>query len=249
MTRWPSGPPSMEQALRLFPKDGATGVKLPGRTRPAASERGPWNPMFDSSSGRRAESESQPGVPGVRPGRLDVRPAEPGARPVGPEIQPGGPEARPVDPTLPLVGPQVGPVSPDVRPVGPKVGPALSEARPVSPEVGPVTPGARPADSGVRPVDPGARPVGSEAQPVLARNEPVASATAPSRRSNGLGRVGVGWWDPNPRPSPSPDDLASHPRHPPAGLNNVAEPLRWYDYWRKGIDNGIMREPIRSERP
>ena len=33
------------------------------------------------------------------------------------------------------------------------------------------------------------------------------------------------------------------------GLNNVAEHLRWYDYWLKGIDNGIMREPIRSERP
>src|SRR5262249_24585692 len=27
------------------------------------------------------------------------------------------------------------------------------------------------------------------------------------------------------------------------GLDQVAEHLRWYDFWLKGIDNGIMKEP------
>lgn len=62
----------------------------------------------------------------------------------------------------------------------------------------------------------------------------------------------TGWLDPAPRDAfvwyanlRTPQKLLVGPwfHTQTTGLDNAAEHLRWYDYWLKGIDNGIMREP------
>ena len=62
----------------------------------------------------------------------------------------------------------------------------------------------------------------------------------------------TGWLDPVPRDAlvwyanlrvPQKITIGPWFHQQTTGLNNVAEHLRWYDYWLKGIDNGIMREP------
>ncbi len=62
----------------------------------------------------------------------------------------------------------------------------------------------------------------------------------------------TGWLDPAPRDAfvwyanlRTPQKLLVGPwfHTQTTGLDNTAEHLRWYDYWLKGIDNGIMREP------
>jgi putative CocE/NonD family hydrolase len=62
----------------------------------------------------------------------------------------------------------------------------------------------------------------------------------------------TGWLDPAPRDAliwyanlRTPQKLIVGPwfHTQTTGFDNLAEHLRWYDYWLKGIDNGIMREP------
>jgi putative CocE/NonD family hydrolase len=62
----------------------------------------------------------------------------------------------------------------------------------------------------------------------------------------------TGWLDPAPRDAfvwyanlRTPQKLIVGPwfHVQTTGFDNVVEHLRWYDYWLKGIDNGIMREP------
>ncbi len=81
---------------------------------------------------------------------------------------------------------------------------------------------------------------------------------SPSTYLANINRSGVaiyhltGWLDPVPRDAflwyanlRVPQKITVGPwfHTQTTGLDNVAEHLRWYDYWLKGIDNGIMREP------
>lgn len=80
---------------------------------------------------------------------------------------------------------------------------------------------------------------------------------SPVTRLSDINQSGVaiyqlgGWLDPVPRDAliwyanlRTPKKVVMGPwfHTQTTGLDNVAEHLRWYDYWLKGIDNGIMRE-------
>ncbi len=88
--------------------------------------------------------------------------------------------------------------------------------------------------------------------------EAIHRSRSPSRSVREINRSGIaiyhlsGWLDPAPRDAflwyanlTVPQKLVMGPwfHSQGHGYDNVAEHLRWYDYWLKGIDNGIMREP------
>ena len=76
--------------LRALPKDGATGVNLPRGTRPAASERGPSNPMFDPSC-----LEGEAASPNRDPATLEPDPSSSERDPSAPKSDPSTPTRNP----------------------------------------------------------------------------------------------------------------------------------------------------------